>query len=83
MYNITTEIKRLSFFLILIGLVAMAYGFFQSLTVVSDDKIKSTVKKIAKELNLEYKSKYMKYKSKYIKYERKLMEFLYRLYKEK
>ena len=58
MYKITTEIKRLSFFLIFIGIAAMAYGFFQSLTVVSDEEIKSTVKKIAKELKLEYKSKY-------------------------
>ena len=60
MYNITTDIKRLSFFLILIGIVAMAYGFFQSLTVTSDEEIKNTVKKIAKELNLEYKTKHKK-----------------------
>ena len=57
MYRITKDIKRFSTILILIGLVAISYGFFQSLTTTSDDEIKYKVKKIAKELDLKLKVK--------------------------
>ena len=57
MYRITKDIKRFSTILILIGVVAISYGFFQSLTTTSDDEIKYTVKKIAKELDLKLKAK--------------------------
>ena len=57
MYRITKDIKRFSTILILIGVVAISYGFFQSLTTTSDDEIKYTVKKIAKELDLKLKVK--------------------------
>ena len=58
MYRITKDIKRFSTILILIGVVAISYGFFQSFSVISDDEIKSAVKDIAKELKLEYKADY-------------------------
>ncbi len=54
MYKLTKNIKNTSTILILIGIVSLGIGFYQSLSVVSDDEIKSTVKDIAKELDLEY-----------------------------
>ena len=66
MYKLTKDIKQLSIFLILIGITALSYGFFQSFSVVSDEDIKSTVKDIAKELKLEYKSNYKKEKKIYL-----------------
>ena len=58
MYRITKDIKRFSTILILTGVVAISYGFFQSLTATSDDEIKYTVKKIANELDLKLKVKF-------------------------
>ena len=60
MYKITKDIKQFSTILILIGLISLSYGFFQSFSVTSDDEIKATVKKIAKDLKLDYEDK--KYK---------------------
>ena len=67
MYRITKDIKRFSTILILIGVVAISYGFFQSLTATSDDEIKYTVKKIANELDLKLKVKFEKRWQKYFK----------------
>ena len=50
MYKLTKNIKNTSTILILIGLVSLGIGFYQSLSVLSDDEIKSTIKDIAKEL---------------------------------
>ena len=60
MYRLTKDIKRFSTILILIGAVAVSYGFFKSLTTTSDDEIKYAVKKIAKELDLKLKVKQSK-----------------------
>ena len=54
MYKLTKNIKKTSLVLILIGLVSLGIGFYQSLSVLSDEEIKSSIKAIAKELKLEY-----------------------------
>ena len=58
MYKLTKDIKQFSTLLILIGISAISYGFFQSFSATSDDEIKYTVKDIAKELKLKYKADY-------------------------
>ena len=60
MYKLTKNIKQTSVVLILIGLVSLGIGFYQSLSVLSDEEIKISIKAIAKELELEYDTDYDK-----------------------
>ena len=54
MYSITKNIKRTSLFLILIGIICLGFGFFDSLSShVSDKEIKYKVKEVYKKYNKE------------------------------
>ena len=54
MYSITKNIKRTSLFLILIGVICLGFGFYESLSShVSDKDIKKKVHKIYQKHNLD------------------------------